>query len=157
MTNNLIGIMEVYEPWVARADPSYPHAPSSDVFPWVPQQATEAHLVVSGLVECISVLVDAYPQVVTLSLPFLPAPPLLFPPPLHILTHLTQTFDNFVGFFLSKMAPYRTAEILNLPWYKWYISSTSLLLVRLIYITILFQISLSVFIILFTCFNVGLF
>ena len=93
----------------------------------------------------------------SLSLPFLPAPPLLFFPPLHILTHLTQTFDNFVGFFLSKMAPYRTAEILNLPWYKWYISSTSLLLVRLIYITILFQISLSVFIILFTCFNVGLF
>eukprot|EP00026_Physarum_polycephalum_P002121 Phypoly_transcript_02125.p1 GENE.Phypoly_transcript_02125~~Phypoly_transcript_02125.p1 ORF type:complete len:959 (+),score=172.37 Phypoly_transcript_02125:23-2878(+) len=96
------GLMEVYEPWLTHSDPSYPDLPPAlaEIFPWVPPQAGEAHLVVSGLVECLTVLVDIYPQ----------------------------TFDNFVGFFLSKMAPYRTPEILSLPWYKWFISPTSLLL-----------------------------
>ena len=58
--------MEVYEPWVARADPSFPNIPPalSEVFPWVLPQANEAQLVVLGLVECLCVLVDVYPQVI---------------------------------------------------------------------------------------------
>jgi hypothetical protein len=67
--------MEVYEPWLTRTDPSVPdlHPSLAEIFPWVAPQAGEAHLVVSGLVECLTVLVDIYPQVVSWFLS--PTPP----------------------------------------------------------------------------------
>ena len=57
------GILEVYEPWVSRMDANVQHNGPIEQFPWLPAQNAEAHQVVAGLVECISMLLDAYPQV----------------------------------------------------------------------------------------------
>lgn len=66
--------MDIYEPWVARnspltpaSRPNSPHFPhpslSEDIFPWAASQTAEAHIVLTGLVDCITILTDFYPQV----------------------------------------------------------------------------------------------
>lgn len=55
--------MEVYEPWVTRNTQNNNVNNNFGEFPWIPSQNGEAHLVVYGLVSCISSLTDIYPLV----------------------------------------------------------------------------------------------